>query len=136
MPDNPASSVARDLAARLAQLKPMRRGSVSERFVKCSKPGCPCASDPKARHGPYLSLTRAVKGRTHSRLLTPRQADIARRQLQAGHEFRQQVDAYWKLCEQWADEELDQTPVASAEAAQKGGSRRASKPRLPRKSKS
>ncbi len=135
MSDDPTPSAARDLAARLAQPKPMRRGSVSERFVKCSKTGCPCASDPKARHGPYLSLTRAVKGRTQSRLLTPRQAEIARRQVQAGHEFRQQVDAYWKLCEQWADEELDETPAACAEAAKKGGSRRASKPRSPKKSK-
>lgn len=135
MPDPPTSSAVRDLAARLAQPQPMRRGSVSERFVKCSKPGCPCASDRKARHGPYLSLTRAVSGRTHSRLLTPRQAEIARRQVEAGHEFRRQVDAYWKLCEQWADEELDQTQAASAEAVKKGGSRRASKPRSPRKSK-
>lgn len=135
MPNDPAPSAARDLAARLALPKPMRRGSVSERFVKCSKTGCSCASDPKARHGPYLSLTRAVNGRTQSRLLTPRQAEIARRQVQAGHEFRQQVDAYWKLCEQWADEELDETPAASAEAAKKGGSRRASKPRSPKKSK-
>lgn len=135
MPDNPAPSAARDFAARLAQPRPMRRGSVSERFVKCSKPGCPCSSDPKARHGPYISLTRAVRGRTQSRLLSFRQAEIARRQVQAGHEFRQQVDAYWKLCEQWADEELDQTPAASAEAAKKGGFRRASKPKSPKKSK-
>lgn len=135
MPNNPAPSATRDLAARLAQPRPMRRGSVSERFVKCSKPGCPCASDLKARHGPYLSLTWAVRGRTHSRLLSPRQAEMARQQVEAGHEFRQQVDAYWKLCEQWADEELDRTPAASAEAAQKGGSRRASRLRWPKKSR-
>ena len=46
----------------------MRRGSLSERYVKCSKPGCPCATDPQARHGPYVSLTRAVEGQTQSRL--------------------------------------------------------------------
>jgi len=136
MPDSSNPSAARDLAARLAQPKPMRRGSVSERFVKCSKPGCPCASDPNARHGPYFSLTRAVQGRTQSRLLTRSQADAARRQIEAGHQFRQQVDAYWKLCEQWADADLDQTPAASTEAAKKRGSRRASKPRSLKKSKS
>src|SRR6266699_7348561 len=43
----------RDLAAQLVQPKAMRRGSFSQRYVKCSKSGCPCASDPKARHGPY-----------------------------------------------------------------------------------
>ena len=45
--------------------KPMRRGSLSERYVKFSKPRCPCATDTNARHGPYFSLTRAVK-RPHS----------------------------------------------------------------------
>jgi len=125
-------SAAHELATRLAQPKPMRRGSVSERFVKCSKPGCPCSSNPKARHGPYFSLTRAVKGRTQSRYLTLRQAEVARQQIEAGREFRRQVGAYWKLCEQWADEELDQQ--SAAEAAKKRGSRRASRPRSPKRS--
>ncbi len=30
----------RELAAQLAMPRPMRRGSLSERYVKCSKPGC------------------------------------------------------------------------------------------------
>jgi hypothetical protein len=33
-----APSHIRGLAAQLAQPKPMRRGSFSERYVKCSKP--------------------------------------------------------------------------------------------------
>ena len=57
----------RELAARLGQSQPMRRGSLSERYVKCGKPGCGCAEDPKARPGPYYSLPRAVGGRTRSR---------------------------------------------------------------------
>ena len=66
----------------------MRRGSVSERTIKCNKPGCACARDPKARHGPYFSLTRSVKGKTHSRFLTAQQAVLARQQIEAGHQFR------------------------------------------------
>src|ERR1017187_10855813 len=46
----------RQLAAQLADAKPMRHGSLSERTIKCSKPGCACAKDPKTRHGPYHSL--------------------------------------------------------------------------------
>ena len=121
------SDAALQLASRLAQPKPMRRGSLSERFVKCSKPGCPCATDSNARHGPYFSLTRAVKGQTHSRLVSPQQADVVRRQIEAGHEFRQQVDAYWRVCEQWADEEVEGTSTQTAEAVKKGGSKQASK---------
>jgi len=124
------------LAARLAQPKPMRRGSLSERFVKCSKPGCPCATDPTARHGPYFSLTRAVNGRTHSRLVGPRQVEVVRRQIETGHEFRQHVDAYWKVCEQWADEEVKGTSTETAEAVKKGGSKRASKAKSGKRSSS
>lgn len=134
MPHPAPRNAAQQLAARLAQPKPMRRGSLSERFVKCGKPGCRCATDPKARHGPYFSLTRALHGKTHSRFLTPQQAQMVGRQIEAGHEFRCHVDAYWKICEQWADEELQGSSTASAEAVKKGGSRPASKPKSPRKS--
>jgi hypothetical protein len=125
----------RELATGLSQPKPMRRGSLSERNVKCSKPGCPCGQDPKARHGPYYSLTRAVAGKTHSRLLSPPQAEKAREQIEVGRKFRSQVDDYWEACEQWADSQLEDCAAASQEAAQKGGSKRTSRPRLSKKSK-
>jgi hypothetical protein len=125
----------RELSASLSQPKPMRRGSLSERNVKCSKPGCPCGQDPKARHGPYYSLTRAVAGKTHSRFLNPQQAEVARGQIEAGRKFRGQVDDYWEACEQWADSQLEGSPAASEEAAKKGGSKRTSKPRLSKRSK-
>ncbi len=54
----------------------MRRGSLSERTIKCSKPGCACAQDPKARHGPYYSLTHAIDGKTRSRFLTAEEAGM------------------------------------------------------------
>jgi len=34
-----------------------------ERTIKCGKSGCACAQNPKARHGPYRSLTHAVDGK-------------------------------------------------------------------------
>ena len=118
---------------------PARRGSVSERFVKCGKSICPCAHDPKARHGPYFSFTHAVKGRTQSRFLSAEEAVVVRRQIERGQQFRNEVDAFWKRCEQAADKELDDLQAASPEAAQKGGSprrsKRRSKPRSSKKSK-
>ena len=134
MSDSTPLQAAIQLAARLAQPKPMRRGSLSERFVKCSKPGCLCATDSEARHGPYFSLTRALKGQTHSRLVSPPRVEVVRRQIEAGHEFRQQVDAYWQVCEQWADEEVEGTSTKTAEAVKKGGSKRASKPKSGKRS--
>ena len=118
-------------AARLAEPNPMRRGSVSERYMKCGQSGCRCQTDLQARHGPYYSLTRAQGGQTRSRYLTSEQAALARRQVETGHQFRQQVEAYWQACEQWADAQLE-TPEA---VAQKGGSKRPSRPKSSRRSK-
>jgi hypothetical protein len=112
----------------------MRRGSLSERTIKCSKPSCACARDPKARHGPYYSLTHAVDGKTHSRFLTAAEADLARQQIAAGREFRAHVDAYWEACEEWADIQLADSSASSGEA-KKGGSQRTSKTKPSRKSK-
>src|ERR1039457_5827758 len=123
----------RQLATDLADAKPMRRGSLSERLIKCSKPGCACAHDPKARPGPYHSLTHAVEGKTRSRLLTAEQAHLARRQIDAGREFRTQVDAYWEVCEEWADGQLADV-AASPEEVKKKGSKRTSRKKSSRKS--
>jgi hypothetical protein len=118
---------------------PARRGSVSPRLVKCGKASCPCAHDPKARHGPYFSYTHAVNGRTQSRFLSEEEAAVVRRQIERGQQFHSDVGSFWKLCEQAADKELDDLQAASPEAAKKGGSKRRSKrsSRLPpsRKSK-
>jgi hypothetical protein len=135
MDDTPAPTRLYQLAAELAEPKPMRRGSLSERTIKCSKPGCACADDPKARHGPYFSLTRAVQGKTHSRFLTAEQAAIAHRQIEAGHEFRSKLDAYWEGCEDWADRELEGSATASAREAEKGGFKRTSKTKSSKKSR-
>jgi len=124
----------RELAAQLAQPTPMRRGSLSQRYVKCSKPGCACADNPKARHGPYFSLTRGVGGRTQSRLVSAGQTELVRRQVEAGQGFRRQVEAFWEACEQWADAQLE-SPAAASEAAQKRGSRRRWKPKSSKRSK-
>ena len=135
MDNTPPPSRLRPLATELARPKPMRRGSLSERTIKCSKPGCACADDPKARHGPYFSLTRAVEGKTRSRFLTPEQAAVARRQIEAGHQFRDKLEAYWQGCEDWADRELEASIATSLEEGEKGGFQPTSKKKSPRKSK-
>ncbi len=124
-------------ATRLAEpIVPMRRGSVSERSMKCGQAACPCQKDEKARHGPYFSLTRAVGGRTRSRYLTAEQAEMARRQIEAGQKFRGRIEAYWQACEHWADAQLGGAEAASeTEAAKKGASKRDSRPRSSRRSK-
>lgn len=136
MPESTIPSDVRELAAQLAEPRLMRRGSVSERYVKCNRTGCPCGDRPEARHGPYYSLSRVVKGRTQSRWLDAEQAQQVRQQIEAGQQFRKYVETYWQACERWADAELDAASAASeVEAAKKGASKRRSKPKSSPRSK-
>ncbi len=123
------------LAGQLAEPRPMRRGSVSERYVKCNKAGCPCAEYTDARHGPYYSVSRVVKGRTKSRWLDADEARQVREQVATGRKFRKLVEAYWQACEQWADGQLEDSEAASQEAAKKRASKRRSKSRPSPRSK-
>jgi len=125
----------RTLAAQLAAPTPMRRGSLSERYVKCSKPGCACAERPTARHGPYYSLTRTVGGRTQSRFVPAAQTARVRQQIAAGQQFRRHVDALWDACEQWADAQLDTPEATAQEAAKKGAAKKPSTRRSSPRSK-
>ena len=118
----------REFAARLARPQPMRRGSLSERYVKCSKPGCACATNPKARHGPYYSLTRAVGGQTRSRFLSAREAELVREQIETGKQFRHRVEAYWAACEQWADARLESREEEAEPEVKKNRTRRGAGP--------
>ncbi len=128
-------ATVQDLAAALARPAPMRRGSVSERSMKCGRKECRCHQDPRARHGPYYSLTRMEGGKTRSRYLSAEQAALARQQIEAGQAFRDHIEAYWRACEQWADARLEDLGAARSEGAKKGASRRPSPRRLPPKSK-
>jgi hypothetical protein len=133
MPDFTIPPEVRALSEQLSHPRPMRRGSVTERYVKCHKPGCPCAKDQKARHGPYYSVSRVVGGRTASRWLTAEQAAQVRQQVEAAQRFRQQLEAYWQACEQWADAQLEAL-ATSQEEAKKGASKRRSPPRSSQRS--
>lgn len=128
MPRKPVSSapVGSDVRT-LGPVRPLRRGVLTERHMVCSKPGCPCGRDPEARHGPYFSLTRAVGGRTRTRLVSADEAVVVRRQIEDGRTFRGELESYWQECERAADAELEGLRAGQAE---KGGSRRRSSRRL------
>ena len=126
--DVPAA--VRTLAAQVAAPSPMRRGSRSERYVKCSKPGCACAERPAARHGPYYSLTRTVGGRTQSRFVPAAQAARVRQQTRPGSSSGATSMPFLEACEQWADAHLDwerattTRPKKGAPGGRHDGSRR------------
>jgi hypothetical protein len=136
MPNHPSQipTEVHQAALRLQQPQAMRRGSLSERYVKCSKPGCPCSQDPKARHGPYYSVTRGIGGKTQSRFIAAEQVETVRQQIAAGHAFRLRVEDYWVACEHWADEQLQGASEDSAKESKKRALKKPSKKRSPERS--
>lgn len=51
-------------------------GSLVSRTSRCGSPNCRCRTDPDRLHGPYLSWTRKVAGKTVTRNLSA--AQVAR----------------------------------------------------------
>jgi hypothetical protein len=127
---DPAPVVPADVVAAIAALlepRPMRRGSLSTRLMRCGQPTCRCHVDPDARHGPYIEWSRVVDGRRLSRYLSPAQAEVVRAQIAAGLDFRQGVEGLWEAAERWADAELSgEAAGATREGDGRGGSRRGS----------
>ena len=129
-----AAAIRARLTGQLADPIPMRRGSLTTRTVKCSRPGCPCKDRAEARHGPYFSLTRSVAGTTQTRLIAEAQADTVRRQIETGRQFRDATELYWGACERLADAEIERLVAPAADRREKGGSVRRSRRRLRRRS--
>lgn len=135
MADTPVPSEVREVAERLGGPKPMRRGSLTERYMKCGRKDCRCHGDAQARHGPYYSLTRGEGGQTRSRYLGAEEAEVVRQQIATGQQFRKDVEVYWEACERWADAEIEGPEATSQEAVKKGGSKQRSKRRSSPRSK-
>ena len=129
-----AAAIRARLTTQLADPIPMRRGSLTARTVKCSRPGCPCKDRPEARHGPYFSLTRSIAGTTQTRLIAEAQADTVRRQIETGRQFRDATELYWGACERLADAEIERLVAPAPDRREKGGSVRRSRRRLRKKS--
>ena len=79
---------AAQITAQIAALGPVLPGSVAGRYTRCGKTGCRCMSDPPALHGPYLTWTRKVAGKTVTRRLTQDQYAAYRPWFEASHRLR------------------------------------------------
>ena len=47
----------------LSQIDYIVSGTLLRRRKRCGKPGCACATDPAAQHGPYYEWSRLERGR-------------------------------------------------------------------------
>jgi uncharacterized protein DUF6788 len=65
----------RELQAQLAEIDFVLPGTINVAMNRCGKPSCACHADPPRLHGPYITWTRKVKGKTVTRRLTPEQLE-------------------------------------------------------------
>ena len=126
---------AAELKSELATVGDMRPGSLVERYRRCGKPGCRCAKPGDPGHGPSLSLTHAVSGKTETKIIPPGAVEETQEQIATYRRFRNQVHALVETSEKLCDARLRASGATSEEEAEERGIRRASIMRSSRKSK-
>lgn len=84
-PSSP-DAVLRRARARIARLRAtigavesLCSGTLLRRTKVCGRPGCRCAHDLAARHGPYYEWGHMKGGKLVHRMVSPRQAALLRR---------------------------------------------------------
>lgn len=78
MPSQQEQRRQRQIMAEIAALGFCLPGSLVTRTSRCGNPTCRCHTDPDRLHGPYLSWTRKVEGKTVTRNLGTSQAECYR----------------------------------------------------------
>ncbi len=124
------------LFERLAAVGDFRRGSISENWRRCGKPGCRRCAEPGSRgHGPRWLWTKTVPGRgTTGRQLTPAEVEKVRAELAAYQEFAELTGQIVEVSE--AICEARPVPAASAgQAPDPEGQKKGSAASLPRSSR-
>jgi hypothetical protein len=124
-PSLPELEAQRDrLYARLSRVGDFRRGSVSENWRRCGKPGCACAQPGNRGHGPRMLWTRSgAGGKTVGRQLAAGEVDKVRAEIARHAEFteisRQIVEVSERICEA---RPVAGTSSPSVPEGEKGGS--------------
>lgn len=96
------------LKRQIADLPPIRRGSVVRRFMPCGKPGCRCQASPPQLHGPYYQWTRKVQGKTLTTRLDRGQAKLLREWIQNGRRLDRIVRQMEQVSLRLTDKRLSQ----------------------------
>lgn len=78
----------RELTERVAEVGFIRAGSLTHRYTKCASATCRCRADPPQPHGPYWQWTAKVDGKTVTRRLGPREADLYQQWIDNDRELR------------------------------------------------
>ncbi len=84
-------------------------GTLHKRTKVCGKPGCRCAKDPNARHGPYYEWGHMQGGKLVHRVVTAQQAAI----------LQLAIDNYRSVQKLLRDWEVETEQLIDAEAPRK-----------------
>jgi Family of unknown function (DUF6788) len=98
----------RELAAHLADIGLISSGSLTRRYTRCTSPGCRCRADPPQPHGPYWQLTRKIDGKTSTRRLTPREAELYRHWIDNDRHLRRVINQMRVIASKAAELRLTQ----------------------------
>lgn len=114
----------------LAAIGDLRPGSLVGRFRRCGRANCHCARDGDPGHGPSWSLTRAVDGRTVTRVIPAGAVETTRAQIAEHRRFRALASELVEVSEDLADASLPRGGWRGRGAGgdEKGGSRTSSGP--------
>jgi hypothetical protein len=82
-------------------------GTLLRRMKLCGKPGCRCAQDPAARHGPYYEWGHMQGGKLVHRMVSARQAALLRAAIKNYRKVRRLLRA-WEAATERTIEAEDQ----------------------------
>ena len=85
-------------------------GTLLQRTKVCGKPGCRCAQDPSARHGPYYEWGHMKGGRLVHRTVSPEQATILQLAIANHRKAKKLMQAWENETERLFDAEAPRKP--------------------------
>ena len=113
----------------LAALGDVQSGSLAERYRRCGKPTCHCATDGGPGHGPSWSLTRRVDGKTVTRIIAPSEVPEVQARVAECRRLRGLVRELIEVSDRLWEAHRAVGRRERGEAAKKGASRQRSRRR-------
>lgn len=111
-----------EIREELAGIGDLRPGSLVGRYRGCGKPTCHCAREGDVGHGPSWSLTRAVKGRTVTRVIPAGALEATRAQIAEHRRLRRLTSELVEVSEGLCEALLVVPGDEAGEPAKKGAS--------------
>lgn len=97
----------------------MRQGSLTERYLKCGKAECRCGKEQSYVHGPHFSLTKAIKGKTVTRMIPKHAVQTTKAQIAQFQEFRRLSREFLEVNEAICDTKLKEPGLETSQAQKK-----------------